>query len=95
MRSCWSGYATSTDEQARRDVAAIETLPSAPGTLIELVEALDCDDGSAHSVGVVIERDPAAAAKVMHLVNSFPHSILEGGVVELGTGGPPWPARRN
>jgi HD-like signal output (HDOD) protein/CheY-like chemotaxis protein len=68
-------HATSTDEETRRDVTAIESLPSAPNTLIELVEALESDVGSAQSVGAVIERDPAAAAKVLHLVNSSAYSL--------------------
>jgi HD-like signal output (HDOD) protein len=51
-------------------VALSESLPSAPNTLLELTEALDADDASAKSVGSVIERDPAATAKVLQLVNS-------------------------
>jgi HD-like signal output (HDOD) protein/CheY-like chemotaxis protein len=54
----------------RPEVALVESLPSAPHTLIDLVSALDSDDASAQSVGTVIERDPAATAKILHLVNS-------------------------
>jgi HD-like signal output (HDOD) protein len=48
----------------------VESLPSAPNTLVELVQALDDEDASAASVGAIIEQDPAATAKVLHLVNS-------------------------
>jgi HD-like signal output (HDOD) protein/CheY-like chemotaxis protein len=62
--------AAPTGDGQRRDVAFVESLPSAPHTLIELVAALDADDASARSVGTVIEGDPAATAKILHLVNS-------------------------
>jgi HD-like signal output (HDOD) protein/CheY-like chemotaxis protein len=58
------------DEEAQRDVSIIESLPSAPETLIELIAALDAEDASPQSVAAVIETDPAATAKVLHLVNS-------------------------
>jgi HD-like signal output (HDOD) protein/CheY-like chemotaxis protein len=48
----------------------VQSLPSPSHTFIELVQALDRDDASAQSVGVIIERDPAATAKVLQLVNS-------------------------
>lgn len=51
-----------------------ELLPSPPNTLIELMAALDDQDASAQSVSRVIERDPAATAKVLHLVNSSIYS---------------------
>jgi HD-like signal output (HDOD) protein/ActR/RegA family two-component response regulator len=51
-------------------VGLSESLPSAPNTLLELTEALDAENASAQSVGSVIERDPAATAKVLQLVNS-------------------------
>jgi len=54
----------------RRELVAIESLPSAPHTLVDLIAALDAEDASAQSVGTVIEQDPAATAKVLHLVNS-------------------------
>jgi HD-like signal output (HDOD) protein len=59
-----------TDEHAQRDVAAIESLPSAPSALAGLIEAVNADDASAKSVAAVIETDPATTAKVLHLVNS-------------------------
>lgn len=54
----------------RPRLALSESLPSAPNTLLELTEALDAEGASAQSVGSVIERDPAATAKVLQLVNS-------------------------
>jgi HD-like signal output (HDOD) protein/ActR/RegA family two-component response regulator len=56
------------------DPAIAESLPSPPGTLIELMAALDDQDASAQSVSRIIERDPAATAKVLHLVNSSIYS---------------------
>jgi HD-like signal output (HDOD) protein/ActR/RegA family two-component response regulator len=54
----------------RQDVALVEALPSPPQTLMDLVAALDAEDASTESVGTVVERDPAATAKILHLVNS-------------------------
>jgi HD-like signal output (HDOD) protein/CheY-like chemotaxis protein len=51
-------------------VAFVESLPSPPHTLMNILSALDTADVSADSVGAVIERDPAVTAKVLHLVNS-------------------------
>ncbi|MEV4702946.1 HDOD domain-containing protein [Actinoplanes sp. NPDC049316] len=61
---------SAAEEAVRRDVAVIESLPSPPRTLAELTSALAAEDASAQSVGHVLERDPAVAAKVLHLVNS-------------------------
>ena len=54
----------------RRDGAGVQSLPSPPGTLIELVGALDDEDASARTVGAIVERDAAATAKILQLVNS-------------------------
>ncbi|GAB7044779.1 MULTISPECIES: HDOD domain-containing protein [Catenuloplanes] len=51
-------------------VAFVESLPSPSHTFVELLAALEDEEASAQSVGTVIEKDPAAAAKVLHLVNS-------------------------
>lgn len=59
----------------RPDRADVQSLPSPPHTLAELIAALDCDDVSVGSVGSVIEQDPAAAAKVLQLVNSSAYSV--------------------
>ncbi|BCJ49551.1 two-component system response regulator [Actinoplanes sp. NBRC 14428] len=66
---------TASDEAVRRDVAVIESLPSPPHTLIELTAALGAEDASAQSVGQILERDPAVAAKVLHLVNSSAYTM--------------------
>ncbi|MDQ1656252.1 MAG: hypothetical protein QOD41_1335 [Cryptosporangiaceae bacterium] len=58
------------NEDVRREIAGIESLPSPPSTLRELFSALDSPDASARSVARVIEQDPAAAAKVLQVVNS-------------------------
>jgi HD-like signal output (HDOD) protein/CheY-like chemotaxis protein len=65
---------TAAGEGNRRDLVVIESLPSPPRTLVDLVAALNADDASAESVGLVIERDPAATAKVLQLVNSSAYS---------------------
>ncbi|MDQ0365085.1 HDOD domain-containing protein [Catenuloplanes indicus] len=51
-------------------VAFVESLPSPPHTFAELLAALEAEEASAQSVSVVIEKDPAATAKVLHVVNS-------------------------
>ncbi|MEV4639848.1 response regulator [Actinoplanes sp. NPDC049548] len=63
------------DDAVRRDVAVIESLPSPPHTLVELIDAFATEDASAQSVGRVLERDPAVAAKVLHLVNSSAYAM--------------------
>jgi HD-like signal output (HDOD) protein len=60
---------------ARPDRPDVQSLPSPPHTLVELIEALESDDVSARSVGAVIERDPAATAKVLQLVNSSAYTV--------------------
>jgi len=53
----------------------VQTLPSPPHTLVDLVAALDSEDASARSVSAVIEGDPAATAKVLQLVNSSAYTV--------------------
>jgi HD-like signal output (HDOD) protein len=65
-----AAQAASGDDSARRDASAVQSLPSAPHVLSELMAALDADEASAGSVAAVIEQDPATAAKVLQLVNS-------------------------
>ncbi|MDY7086680.1 MAG: HDOD domain-containing protein [Actinomycetota bacterium] len=62
--------AASGDDSARRDAAMVQSLPSAPSILPELLTVLDAEGSSAGSVAAVIEHDPAAAAKVLQLANS-------------------------
>jgi HD-like signal output (HDOD) protein/CheY-like chemotaxis protein len=57
-----------------QDAVLVESLPSPPGMLGELMAILDSEDSSAKSVGAVVEKDPAAAAKVLRLVNSSAYS---------------------
>lgn len=65
-----AAQAASGDDSARRDVSMVNSLPSPPGLVAELISALNAEDASPESVGAIIEQDPAAAAKVLHLVNS-------------------------
>jgi HD-like signal output (HDOD) protein/CheY-like chemotaxis protein len=65
-----AAQAASGDDSARRDVSMVDSLPSPPGLVAELIAALNAEDASPESVGAIIEQDPAAAAKVLHLVNS-------------------------
>ncbi|GLY92947.1 HDOD domain-containing protein [Actinoplanes sp. NBRC 103695] len=65
-----AAQAASGDESARRDVSMVDSLPSPPGLVVQLISALNEEDPSPESVGAIIEQDPAAAAKVLHLVNS-------------------------
>lgn len=65
-----AAQAASPDDSARRDVSMVDSLPSPPGLVLELVAALNEEDPSPDAVGAIIEQDPAAAAKVLHLVNS-------------------------
>lgn len=58
------------DVRPQTAVAFVESLPSPPQTLLEILPALDAPDVSAESVAAVIERDQAVTAKVLHLVNS-------------------------
>jgi HD-like signal output (HDOD) protein/FixJ family two-component response regulator len=64
-----------TASGTRPDRADVQSLPSPPHTLVELIEALDAEEATARSVGVVIERDPAATAKVLQLVNSSAYTV--------------------
>jgi HD-like signal output (HDOD) protein/CheY-like chemotaxis protein len=65
-----AAQAASGGESARRDVSMVQSLPSAPTILLDLIAALDAEEASAGSVAAVIEQDPAAAAKVLQLANS-------------------------
>ncbi|GAA2512828.1 HDOD domain-containing protein [Winogradskya humida] len=65
-----AAQAASGGDSARRDVSMVQSLPSAPGILPELIAALDTEEASAGSVAAIIEQDPAAAAKVLQLANS-------------------------
>jgi HD-like signal output (HDOD) protein/CheY-like chemotaxis protein len=58
------------DEGVRREVAGIESLPSPPSTLRELLATLESEDVSTRSVAETLKRDPAATAKILQVVNS-------------------------
>ncbi|MEV6493171.1 HDOD domain-containing protein [Actinoplanes sp. NPDC051633] len=65
-----AAQAATGDDSARRDVSMVDSLPSPSGVVMQLITELNAEDASAESVGAIIEQDPAAAAKVLHLVNS-------------------------
>lgn len=65
-----AAQAASGDDSARRDASIVQSLPSAPSILPELITALDAEESSAGSIAAVIQKDPAAAAKVLQLANS-------------------------
>ena len=51
-------------------VAGLERLPSLPTLYQEIVRALQSDEASLHTIGDIIARDPAMAAKLLQLVGS-------------------------
>jgi HD-like signal output (HDOD) protein len=65
------------NERVRRDAGVVDSLPSPPSVLHELQRALDDDDGSMQSIADVIAQDPAAAAQVLHLVNSSAYALAK------------------
>jgi HD-like signal output (HDOD) protein/CheY-like chemotaxis protein len=67
---------TLTNEAVQREVAGIETLPSPPSTLRDLLSALDSPNASSRSVAEAIARDPAATAKILQVVNSSASGLV-------------------
>jgi HD-like signal output (HDOD) protein/CheY-like chemotaxis protein len=61
---------TSTSADIISDVSGVSSLPSPPALLVELLNVLEDETVSASSIGKVIERDPAVAAKILNLANS-------------------------
>lgn len=51
-------------------IMGVQSLPVLPAAYVDLMEALDADNGSIQKVGEAIGRDPALTAKVLQLVNS-------------------------
>ncbi|WP_127506104.1 HDOD domain-containing protein [Actinoplanes solisilvae] len=72
-----AAQAASGDGSARSDAAMVQSLPSAPSILPELIMALEANDSSAGSIAAVIESDPAATAKVLQLVNSSASMVVQ------------------
>jgi HD-like signal output (HDOD) protein/CheY-like chemotaxis protein len=61
---------TSTSAGIISDVSGVSSLPSPPALLAELLAVLEDENVSASSIGMVIEGDPAVAAKILNLANS-------------------------
>ncbi|MGB5584428.1 MAG: response regulator [Gammaproteobacteria bacterium] len=57
-------------ESIRTLVAGMSSLPSLPTIYTAVVEQLQSEDASIHSIGNLIEQDPGMTAKVLQLVNS-------------------------
>jgi HD-like signal output (HDOD) protein/ActR/RegA family two-component response regulator len=58
------------DEALRKIVGTLDTLPSTPGTYLELTETVAKPDAGCVELARIVERDPAMAAKTLQLVNS-------------------------
>jgi HD-like signal output (HDOD) protein len=58
------------DERLRSGLTGVTALPSSPGALQHLVEALHSPDADTRTVAEVIQRDVGLTAKVLQLVNS-------------------------
>ncbi|MFO0742774.1 MAG: HDOD domain-containing protein [Labilithrix sp.] len=78
------------DPRAREAVGGLSTLPSMSKVCGDVIDALRSEDVSFAELTVLIERDPAIAAKVLHLANaSFfglrrrTSSVMEG-ITRLG-----------
>lgn len=63
------------DGRPRLDRVDVQSLPSPPKTLSQLVDALNSPTVSAQQIGAIIEEDPAPAAKVLQLVNSSAYNV--------------------
>lgn len=58
------------DESLRRQIGAIEKLPSLPRVYQELMAAMSRPDTSTAMITAIVERDSAMSAKMLQLVNS-------------------------
>ena len=61
---------TLSNADVRREVAGIESLPSPPSALRDLMAVLESEDATPKSVAESLARDPASTAKILQLVNS-------------------------
>jgi HD-like signal output (HDOD) protein len=59
-----------TPDQVRRAAGAVGALPFCARTHAALLEVLERPDVSMEAVAEVVERDPAVAAKILHVANS-------------------------
>jgi putative nucleotidyltransferase with HDIG domain len=59
-----------SDEDTRRVVSAVDSLPSPSRTCMRLLEEIENPQSSLDSIGQIIGSDVALAAKVLHLANS-------------------------
>lgn len=69
------------DEDTRRVISAIGSLPSPPATCFRLIQAMNDSDSSLSTIGDIVDRDVALSAKVLQLVNSaffsLPHTVTD------------------
>jgi HD-like signal output (HDOD) protein len=59
-----------TEEELKRLISQMGTLPSLPSLYFEIVREARSPDASIHKVAQIIAKDPAMTAKVMQLANS-------------------------
>jgi HD-like signal output (HDOD) protein len=69
------------DEDTRRVISAIGSLPSPPATCFRLIQAMNDPDSSLSTIGDIVDSDVALSAKVLQLVNSaffsLPHTVTD------------------
>jgi putative nucleotidyltransferase with HDIG domain len=69
------------DEDTRRVISAIGSLPSPPAICITLIQAIRDPDSSLGMIGEIVDRDVALSAKVLQLANSaffsLPHTVTD------------------
>ncbi len=58
------------DRKLKRLVSSMNTLPSLPSALNEMLEGIDRPDASTDSIGALIAQDVSMSAKILQLVNS-------------------------
>lgn len=61
---------TLCNDDVRREITGIESLPSPPSALRELLAVVQSEDATPRVVAETLSRDPATTAKILHLVNS-------------------------
>ena len=58
------------DENVRRLVTRVESVPSLPSLYSEILQAVESPDASVKEIGAIISRDVSMTAKVLQLANS-------------------------